>query len=168
MAPRCLYQLPDLAGPLPSQFSKVAFAALPPPPTPFLLVHIIFSLLRAEAARACMSEAFQAVKPDGRILRCPLQLIDRRSEGLIHKERGRALRVEKESRWGQSEISSVNQAWLTVSFSLWLMTGLYWWNPGPQLRFLTLVYVLPAVLSQHGQRFWKRKSGNRHQSVAFH
>lgn len=98
-----------------------------------------------------MSEAFQAVKPDGRILRCPLQLIDRRSEGLFHKERGRALRVEKESRWGQSKISSVNQAWLTVSFSLWLMTGLYRWNPGPQHRFLALAYVLPAVFSQHGR-----------------
>lgn len=65
-----------------------------------------------------MSEAFQAVKRDGRILRRPLQPSVKHSIGLFHKERGRALRVEKESRQGQRKISSVNQAWLTVSCSL--------------------------------------------------
>lgn len=65
-----------------------------------------------------MSEAFQAIKPDGRILRCPLQPSVKHSDGLFHKGRGRALRVEKESRRGQRKISSVNQAWLRVSFSL--------------------------------------------------
>lgn len=34
-----------------------------------------------------MSEAFRAVKPDGRILRWTLQPIDKCSEGLFHKER---------------------------------------------------------------------------------
>lgn len=63
-----------------------------------------------------MFEAFRAVKPDGRILRWTLQLIDKCSEGLFHKERDRALRAEKESRRRQRKISSVNQAWLTVSF----------------------------------------------------
>lgn len=113
MAPRCLYLLPDLPARLPSQFTKVSIAAISPS---FLASLHFCQSLRAEAARAWMSEAFRAVKPDGRILRWTLQPIDKCSEGLFHKDRGRALRVEKESRQRQRKISSVNQAWLRVSF----------------------------------------------------
>lgn len=113
MAPRCLYLLPDLPALVPSQFTKVSFSAIPPS---FLASLHFRQSLRAEAARAWMSEAFRAVKPDGRILRWTLQPTDKCSEGFFHKERGRAFRVEKASRRRQRKISSVNQAWLTVSF----------------------------------------------------
>lgn len=50
-------------------------------------------------------EAFRAVKPDGRILRWTLQPIDKCSEGLFHKERGRALRAEKERGGGRGRLA---------------------------------------------------------------
>lgn len=145
------YLLPDLPAPVPSQFTKVSFAAI----SPSCLASLHFrQSLRAEAARAWMFEAFRAVKPDGRMLRWTLQLIDKCSEGLFHKERGRALRAEKESRRRQRKISSVNQAWLTVSF-LWLMTGLYRWTPAPQHGCLALTYTPSAIIFQSGVTFFK-------------
>lgn len=153
MAPRCLYLLPDLAGPVPSQRSVVSFAA-------FLCLLFSWSTffrqsLRAEAARAWMSEVYRAVKPDGRILRWTLQPIDKCSGGLCHEERGRAIRLEKERRRRQRKLSSVNQA--DAELSLSLMTGLYRWNPCPQHRWLALTYMLPALFFQSALNLFHKK-----------